>query len=63
MIEELNNTKTVDKNKNAFRGRQYKISFKNNYHMIGAPTLQNLKIMIRKNMIQNFPFTFGYFEK
>ena len=27
------------------------------YHIVGAPTLQNLKTMIRQNIIQNFPVT------
>ena len=27
------------------------------YHVVGAPTLQNLKMMIRQNIIHNFPVT------
>ena len=27
------------------------------YHIVGAPILKILKMMIRQNIIQNFPFT------
>ena len=30
------------------------------YHMVGAPTFLNLKIMIRHNIIQNLPFMVEY---
>ena len=30
--------------------------------MVGAPTLQYLKIMIRQNIIKNFPVKFKYTE-
>ena len=30
---------------------------RNIYHVVEAPTLINLKMMIRKNIIQNFPVT------
>ena len=35
---------------------------KNIYHMVGAPTLQNLKMMIRQNIIQNYTVTFEDIE-
>ena len=40
-----------------YRKRQYKraLMSRNIYHMVGAPKLLNLKIMIRQNIIQNFP--------
>ena len=44
--------------------RQYKraLATRNLYHMVGAPTLQNLKIMIRQNIIQNFSVVVEYIE-
>ena len=32
------------------------------FHMVGAPTLQNLKIIISQSIIQNFPVTFEYID-
>ena len=33
------------------------------YHMVGVPTLRNLKMMIRQNIIQIFPVKIKYIEK
>ena len=35
---------------------------RNIYHISGAPTLRNLKMMIRQKIIHNYPFTFEYIE-
>ena len=59
MIQGLNYLKTVGGNKRGFRKLQCKKSFvpRNIYHMVGEPTLRNLKIIIRQNIIQNLPVT------
>ena len=64
MIEWLNYLQTVRGNKKVFSEIQYKRSLvvRKLYHMAGAPTLKHLKIMIRQNIIQNFPVTFEYIE-
>ena len=50
---------TVGKNKNGFSERKYNVALvaRNIYYMVGFPTLQKLKMMIRQNIIQNFPVT------
>ena len=54
-IEGLNSLKTVGENKKGFSEHQYNRALVASkfYHMLGAPTLQNLKMMIRNNIIQN----------
>ena len=56
-IEGLKKLKTVGKNKKGFSEYQYKreLVARKLYHMIGEPTLKNLKMMIRQNIIHNFP--------
>ena len=46
-------------NKKGFSERHYKraLAARNIYHMVGAPTLINLEMMIRKSIIRNFPVT------
>ena len=57
IIEWLKNLQTVGGNKRGFRKHQYKRALvaRKHYHLVEAPTLQKLKIMIRKNIIHNFP--------
>ena len=53
MIEGLNNFKTVGESNKIFRESQYKLELdtSNIYQMDGAPTLGNLKMMTRQNII------------
>ena len=59
IIEVLNNLQTVGGNKKGSSKRQYKRALvaRKLYHMAGAPKFRNLKMMIRKNIIQNFLVT------
>ena len=59
MVEIFNNLETIGENKKVFRKRQYKIASvkRNVYHMVGAQTMQNFKIIISQNIIQNCPVT------
>ena len=52
----------MEENKNGFRKLQYKRALvaRNIYHMVVAPTLLNLKMMIRQNIFHNFPVTVEY---
>ena len=51
----------MGKNKKGFSKRRYKRAFvaRKLYHMVGAPTLKVLNMMIRQIVIQNFPVTVG----
>ena len=57
MTEGLNNLQTVGENNKGFSKCHYKIALvaRKIYHMVEEPTLLNLKIMIRQNIINNFP--------
>ena len=57
MIEGLNNFQTVGENKKGFIKRHYKraLGARNIYHMIGAPTFRNLKMIISQNINHNLP--------
>ena len=50
---------TVGRKRKCFRERQYKRSLvtRKLYQVLGEPTLRNLNMMIRQNIIQNFPVT------
>ena len=58
-IEGLDNFKTVGENKKSFSERQFKRALvaRKLYHMVGAPTFLNLKMMIRQNIIENLSVT------
>ena len=55
IIEGLKKIQTVGGNKKGFRKRQYKIALvaRKFYHVVGAPSLRNSKVMIRQNSIPN----------
>ena len=57
IIEGIKNFQNVGENRNGFSERQKKrvLATRNIYHMVGAPSLRKLKMMIRQNIIQNFP--------
>ena len=59
IIEGLKNLQTVGGNKKGYRECHYKKALvaRMLYHIVGAPTWQNLKMMIRQNIIHNFPVT------
>ena len=60
----MNNLKDVGKNKKGFGEHQYKRESvtKKLYHMVGAPTLQNLNLVIRQKIIENFSVKFEDIE-
>ena len=58
-IEVLNHLKMVGENRKGFIERQYKMALvaRKIYHMLGAPTLRSLKMIIRQNIIKNCSVT------
>ena len=59
IIEVLNSLQTMGENKKDLSERQYKILLveRNIYHMVGAENLRKMKMVIRQNIVQNFPVT------
>ena len=55
----------MGKNKKSLRERHYKRALpeRNIYHMVRAPTLRNLKTMIKQNIIYNLPVTVKGIER
>ena len=64
MIEGFKCFQTVGENRMGFRECRYKRALvtRKLYHMVGAPTFRNLKIMISQNIIQNLPVTVEDFD-
>ena len=64
MIEGLGNLQNLGENKKYFRAHQNKgkLATRKLYHIVGLPALRNLKTMIRKNIIHNFPIRVQYIE-
>ena len=59
MVEGFKDLQTFRVNKKGFRKLQYKRSLvaRNICHMVGAPALRSLKMMISNNSFQNFSVT------
>ena len=53
MVEGLNNLQTIWEKNKGFSEHQYmrELAARQIYHMVGAPTFRNLKMMIRKTII------------
>ena len=64
MIEGLNNLKNVGGNNKGISKSQYKRApvARKIYHIVGAPDLQILRMIIIQNIINNFPVTVGDIE-